>query len=311
MKPLLLFQGELATPLTVESDGAALSAFSTRAPLPGRKNEDGVGVIDLGERGVLAVVADGAGGHSLGDRASELAVRAVVRAASGSEDVRAGILSGFDAANAAVLNLGVGAATTLAVAHLSDQGLRTYHTGDSAIIVVGQRGKLKSQTIAHSPVGYAVEAGILDEAAAMNHDERHIVSNLIGTKEMRIEVGSLRPLSAFDTVVVASDGLFDNLAPEEVAELVRKGSLLDNATRLAAAAHARMERDQGPSKPDDLSFVILRARKRRSLGAKASRAASGAERPGTSPSALARRRVARAPALPRRRGRGRYSPAAG
>jgi serine/threonine protein phosphatase PrpC len=304
---LLLFQGELPSPMIVEAEGALLTAFSTKAPLPGRKNEDAVGVVDLGTRGVVAVVADGAGGHSLGDRAAELAVRAVVRLVIDAEDVRAGVLAGFDAANAAVLELGVGAATTLAVAHLSEHGLRTYHTGDSAILVVGQRGKLKSQTIAHSPVGYAIEAGVLDELDAMTHDERHIVSNLIGTREMRIEVGPLQPLNAFDTVVVASDGLFDNLGPGEVGELVRKGSLEENAKRLAAAAHDRMEQERVPSKPDDLSFVILRARhpKVRRSKSKRARAATPPGRPGTHPNALARRRACRGASRPRRRRRAR------
>jgi serine/threonine protein phosphatase PrpC len=234
-------------------------------------------------------------------------VRAVVRAVESAEDVRAGVLSGFDAANAAVLELGVGAATTLAVAHLSDQGLRTYHTGDSAIIVVGQRGKLKSQTIAHSPVGYAIEAGMLNEVDAMNHDERHIVSNLIGTKEMRIEVGPLQPLSAFDTVVVASDGLFDNLGLDEVRDLVRKGTPLDSATRLAAVARERMGQQELPSKPDDLSFVILRTQrlKERPARAKKTRPAIRVERPDTGPSALARRRASPPSGRPRRLRRGR------
>lgn len=261
MKPLLLFQGQLDAPVELETAAATVLAFSTPAPISGRKNEDGLAVMDLGPRGVVAVVADGAGGHSLGDRAAELAVRSVVRAVGDVEDVRAGVLAGFDQANAEVLELGVGAATTLAVAHLTEQGLRTYHTGDSAVLVVGQRGKLKLQTIAHSPVGYAIEAGVLDERDAMEHDERHIVSNLIGTREMRIELGPLRPLSALDTVVVASDGLFDNLGVDEVAGLVRSGALHDGATRLADAAMQRMGQSEKPSKPDDLSFVMMRSRR--------------------------------------------------
>lgn len=261
MKPLLLLQSELDAPLRVETRAADVATYSKTAPLPGRKNEDGVGVIDLEERGVVAVVADGAGGHSLGDRAAELAVRAIVACLNEAEDVQAGVLSGFDRANREVLELGVGAATTLAAVHIGDQGLRTYHTGDSAVIVVGQRGKLKLQTIAHSPVGYAIEAGVLDEADAMEHSQRHIVSNLIGTREMRIEIGPLQPLDAFDTVVVASDGLFDNLGPDEVSELVRTGPLEEAASRLAQAARERMGQADKPSKPDDLSFVLMRARR--------------------------------------------------
>jgi PPM family protein phosphatase len=262
LKPLLLFQGQLEGPVSLETAAVSVFAFSTPAPTSGgRKNEDGIGVVDLGPRGVVAVIADGAGGHALGDRAAELAVRSVVTAVGDADDVRAGVLAGFDAANAQVLDLGVGAATTLAVAHLTDQGLRTYHTGDSAVLVVGQRGKLKLQTIAHSPVGYAIESGMLDERDAMDHDERHLVSNLIGMREMRIELGPLHPLCVHDTVVVASDGLFDNLSPDEVAGLVRAGTLREGAVRLAGAVRERMGQNEKPSKPDDLSFVVMRGRR--------------------------------------------------
>jgi serine/threonine protein phosphatase PrpC len=104
----------------VETQTADVVAFSRTAPLPGRKNEDGIGIAELGARGVVAVLADGAGGHSLGDKAAELAVKAVVMAVADTDDddVRGGVLLGFDRANEAVLNLGVGAATTLAVVHL-------------------------------------------------------------------------------------------------------------------------------------------------------------------------------------------------
>jgi serine/threonine protein phosphatase PrpC len=87
------------------------------------------------------------------------------------------------------------------------------------------------------------------------------VSNLIGTREMRIELGPLHPLSLLDTVVVASDGLFDNLSPDEVADLVRAGALKDGAARLAGAVRERMGQNEKPSKPDDLSFVVMRSRR--------------------------------------------------
>ena len=49
--------------------------------------------------------------------------------------------------------LGAGSATTLAVAEVVGQTVRTYHVGDSPIWVFGQRGRLKLQTVPHSPVG--------------------------------------------------------------------------------------------------------------------------------------------------------------
>ena len=42
---------------------------------------------------------------------------------------------------------------------------------------------------------------------------------------MRIEIGPAVCLSQLDTVVIASDGLFDNLSIQEVVGSMRKGKL--------------------------------------------------------------------------------------
>lgn len=258
VNPLLLLRAQQETPLRWDTQSASVAAVSTPAPYPGRENEDGLALIDLAARGVVVALADGAGGHASGQRAADLALRAVVSAMEEAEDVQSAIMGAFDRANQAVLELSIGAATTLVVVHVADGRLRTYHAGDSGVIVVGQRGKLKLQTIAHSPVGYAIEAGVLKEEDAMGHSQRHIVSNLIGSHHMHIDVGSSRPLSPFDTVVIASDGLFDNLSVEEVSQVMRKGSLATASEKLVAAARERMQSTDKPAKPDDLSFVALR-----------------------------------------------------
>jgi serine/threonine protein phosphatase PrpC len=130
------------------------------------------------------------------------------------------------------------------------------------ILVVGQRGKVKLCTVSHSPVGYAVEAGLLDEKEAIHHEDRHLVSNIVGTPEMRIEVGRTLKLRPRDTLVLGSDGLFDNLHLEEVTAYVRKGPLPRAAEAVADACRRRMCEPQPdhPSKPDDLTFLLYRRR---------------------------------------------------
>ena len=109
-------------------------------------------------------------------------------------------------------------------------------------------------------MGYAVEAGWLPEDEALHHEDLHIVSNMVGSPEMRIEIGPTLSLRPRDTVLIASDGLFDNLPSQEVAELVRKGPLPEVAARLAAWCDQRMRAPEPgqPSKPDDLTFVLYR-----------------------------------------------------
>ena len=146
------------------------------------------------------------------------------------------------------------------MAEIQGRTVRPYHVGDSMVLVVGQRGKIKLQTVSHSPVGYAVESGMLDETEAMNHAERHLVSNIIGAADMRIEIGPTIELARFDTLLLASDGLFDNLHVDEIVQRVRKGPLKRVIRTLAEDCRRRMldAEDDQPSKPDDLTFVAFR-----------------------------------------------------
>lgn len=255
-------------------------------------NEDAAMVLTLGEgRGLLAI-ADGVGGQRLGAQAARAALEALEESihravssgvveqhpdaglstpeddrprpkrARGTEGgvLRESILTGFEAANRAVTALGVGAGTTLAAVEIDDACLRTYHAGDSMILVVGQRGKLKLQTVAHSPIGYAVEAGLMAEEEAIHHEDRHLVSNVVGSPDMRIDVGPVVRLRTRDTLLLATDGLFDNLRLDEVTSLIRKGPLPEVARRLGEAARKRMASPEGdgPSKADDLTFLLFR-----------------------------------------------------
>jgi serine/threonine protein phosphatase PrpC len=209
-------------------------------------------------------VADGFGGQPAGDQASRLALAAladaVAEAVSSGAEMREGILNGFEQANQAVCGLGLGAATTLAVAEIEGRWVRTYHVGDSAILIVGQRGKIKLQTVSHSPVGLAIEAGWLEETEAMHHEDRHLVSNMVGSTDMRIEIGSVLQLRPRDTLLLASDGLFDNLHLQEIVQIIRKGPL-DAAVRMLAdecEGRMRTPRPGFPCKPDDVTSVVFR-----------------------------------------------------
>ena len=251
----------------VETHGASvgeLAVFSARCPGEERANEDAAVAIPVADDALVLAVADGAGGGRAGERAAGLAVRALSRALAEARregfKLRTAILNGIERANEAVCALGVGAATTLAVAEIQGRSVRPYHVGDSLILLVGQRGKVKLETVSHSPVGFAVEAGVLDHGDAIHHEDRHLVSNVLGAPDMRIEVGSERPLAARDTLLLASDGLSDNLLVGEIAEHLRTGPLGSSLEGLTSTARRRMyaPNDDEPSKPDDLTVIGFR-----------------------------------------------------
>jgi serine/threonine protein phosphatase PrpC len=243
----------------------AAAVFSTPSPeKDGEDNEDAAGLIPFDGDSGLLVVADGMGGARGGAQASSTTLYemcAALESAHAQEtSLREAVMNGIESANREVSTLAIGAATTLAAVEIRRAVMRTYHVGDSGILVVGQKGKLKHQTIAHSPVGYALESGMLDERQALRHAERHVVCNVIGTPEMRIEVGPEIELAPRDTVLVACDGLFDNLSIAEIVETLRKGSLREAAQALVDTARERMagRRKEQLSKPDDLTLVAFR-----------------------------------------------------
>jgi len=174
--------------------------------------------------------------------------------------LRTAVLNGIEAANETVLALGNGSATTLTVVTIEGKVARSYQVGDSEAIVVGQRGRIRGQTMAHSPTGFAVEAGMLGKRAALHHEERHIVSNFIGTTDMRVDMGPGIRLNPRDTVLLASDGLTDNVHIHEITDLVRKGPLDTAVKAITSLAKRRMtvETMHQPSKPDDLSVILFR-----------------------------------------------------
>lgn len=257
---------DMDEPLLLPFAGGHLSYFTQRAPDKSGANEDALGLIPWGADGGVLAVCDGLGGQPAGKQASLLALQCLAERVVATPTDRAGglreaILDGIEQANRNIAALGVGAATTLALVEIHGRSVRSYHVGDSMILVTGQRGRIKLQTVSHSPVGYAVESGFLDAAAAMHHEERHLISNALGAPSMRIEIGSRIELAPRDTVLLASDGLFDNLHLPEIVEWMRCGPVKTGAKRLRSEAVERMRglRPALPSKPDDLSFILFRA----------------------------------------------------
>jgi serine/threonine protein phosphatase PrpC len=105
-----------------------------------------------------------------------------------------------------------------------------------------------------------MEAGLLDESAALQHVELNLVFNVVGSTDMRIEIGSELPLAPYDTLLLASDGLTDNLLQEEIIQTIRSGTLATRVRALTALVQGRMlNYEEGkPSKPDDYTAILFR-----------------------------------------------------
>ncbi len=261
----LFCASEFAAPQCFQLGPGMAAVFSRQSPFKAGPNEDAALLVRLDERRAVLAVADGVGGMPGAREAAQAALstlsQALCAAAPRPIPLREVILAGIERAHAAVGRLRQGGATTLALAEIDGRSVRSYHIGDSGILVVGQRGRLRFQTTFHSPVGYALEAGLLDEREAILHADRHLLSNALGHESMHVEVGVPLDLQPKDTVVIASDGLFDNLHTQEIAQRARRGRIEDAVSSLVELCRARMLDADGtlPSKPDDLTVVAYRA----------------------------------------------------
>ena len=249
--------------LAADIAGGRVRAFSTLSPDKPEDNQDAALMLQLDEDSALLAVADGAGGIAGGRRAARMALStlrdSVANAAPGEEGRRDAVIAGFEEANLAVIRATRGAATTLTAALVEGRMVQVFHVGDSVGLVTGQRSRVKMQTVAHSPVGFAIAAGYLTEEQAIYHPERHIVSNFVGTHEMLIEVGPRIRMAARDRILLASDGLTDNLHLAEILAHMRSGPLDGALDALVSRAGERMRmlKPTDPGKPDDIVVILF------------------------------------------------------
>lgn len=215
-------------------------------------NDDGALIAER-SGALLLAVADGVGGLPRGDEAARAALEALGAAFLAGERVE----DCFERANEAVRELR-GPASTLVVALIEDGTLHTFHAGDSQALVVGGRGRLKAETMPHTVVGHGTEAGLLEAEDAALHPERHIVTNVLGEKVLRLERTAWGPLAQRDVVLLASDGLFDNLTATDVAQRVHKGPLPAAVRRLVQETAEAMLSGREGTKPDDLTVLAWR-----------------------------------------------------
>lgn len=254
--------------------------FSTKALDKTTGNEDAALFGELAGGVRVLAVADGMGGQPAGAEAAATAIEAVRRAVERASEraerdsLRSAIFDAFEDANARLLDQGVGAGTTLVVVEVRDGAARAYHAGDSGALLVGQRGRVRLQTIPHSPVGYGVAAGMLEPDDTHHHDERHLLSNCVGSRDMRVEIGAPVRMAARDTLLLATDGVLENIERRELIEQIRSGPLLRAATELQARLRRTMagEDPRLPAHPDDATALLFRLQP----GASTDRARTGA-----------------------------------
>src|SRR5690554_1549195 len=175
------------------------------------------------------LVADGMGGHSFGDRASQSVV-ATFRSTLGTVDAPSpeSVVATIASANEALMamrepgNDSVSGTTLTGLALVSTvSGYRwmVFNVGDSRVYRWDGRA-LEQVTVDHSAVQELLDAGQITALEALSHPHRNVVTRAIGVHDEVDADVWLLPVTGKQTFLVCSDGLSRELADDQIAQIL-------------------------------------------------------------------------------------------
>lgn len=228
-----------------------------------REQQDRVDLLAHPRRGgtVLAVLADGMGGHSGGAMAAEqvlLKARQNFDCYAPASETPQALLAGI--INEAHLVIRLTRFTsekdphsTAVVLLLQPDRVDWAHCGDSRLYHF-RGADMVCRSEDHSVVGELMRKGRIDAAAANNHPRRNVLVSCLGSeREPKIEFGRAAPLLAGDSFVLCSDGLWGYFDDAELGAVVAAHSARDAAAQLVQGA-----RQRATGAGDNISLLIIK-----------------------------------------------------
>jgi len=211
-------------------------------------NEDYYGLFRFGSDEILALVADGMGGHASGEVASRLAVETiweVYEKERGDKDVLMALKSALEITNFTILQKSLekeewnGMGTTATALVLKEGQAFVGHVGDSRAYLL-RNSAISQLTKDHSLVERMVEQGLLNRDEANRHPQRNVIYQTLGVNR-DLEPELLGPIffSPHDTFLLCTDGLSNLVSDQEIMGMVRENSPQRACERLIDLANQR------------------------------------------------------------------------
>ncbi len=211
------------------------------------------------ERALLAVVADGMGGHQGGEVASELALDVICREfQTDNGNPGAALAWSVEQANRAIYSLArqrpdlQGMGTTCTALTLLGDFAWVAHVGDSRLYLI-RNGAIYQMTEDHSLVMEMVRKGTLSLEDARLHPERNVLSRALGTQQ-EVEVTGWEkpiPIQSGDHFLLCTDGLPTLLTDESIRDVVLSNEPAEACSRL-------IEMARHENAPDNVTVGIIR-----------------------------------------------------
>ncbi|HXW89091.1 MAG TPA: PP2C family serine/threonine-protein phosphatase [Terriglobales bacterium] len=212
------------------------------------------------DKGRLAVVADGMGGHEGGQDASRIAVDAIrqLYATSRVGNPQALLTAAFREAHERIHQFAAerpalrGMGTTATAIVLRANRLYYSHIGDSRLYMV-RGGRITRLTHDHSYVGSLVDNGFITSEEAETHPQRHILMAALGAGQEFAPESPEHPipLASGDVLVLCTDGLWGLVGDDELEQTVAGMRPADACRALVGLAKER-------GGPDNITVQVLR-----------------------------------------------------
>jgi PPM family protein phosphatase len=215
---------------------------------------------------MLAVLADGMGGHAGGALASRMACESFIRAYAGTPGSnRERLVEALQAANAAIAKtveanpMLSGMGSTLVGVTFGEEGVEWVSVGDSPLMLY-RRGEIAYLNEDHSlapELDRLAAAGEISEEEAKRDPRRHMLRSAVTGDDIDLVDFSRRPLRVEpgDYIILASDGL-QTLEQAEVARIVAAYAS-DGATAVANALIRAVEALRDPHQ-DNATVIAVR-----------------------------------------------------
>lgn len=232
-------------------------------------NEDSAAVFTLKDRAVLAVIADGMGGHQGGDFASSTALRLVGEAFEDIKDApfeqhsdwmewlkETALYVNRRLYNYASTNKELeGMGTTMEMVLIYDRTCFGVHIGDSRVYAIQDKA-ISQMTSDHSYVNVLVNSGEITEQEAKVHPQRNWIIKAVGSERFLEPDCYHFPLEDKMYILICSDGLSNKVSNDEIKQVVLADLTLKEKTR----SLVEMANKKGGE--DNISVILMHSPQR-------------------------------------------------
>ena len=197
--------------------------------------------------GHLFMVADGMGGHAVGDLASRIAVETLPHAYFKREatSIENRLRQAIMAANKAINDRGrenrefEGMGTTCSVLSLSDRGALAGHVGDSRVYRV-HKGHIEQLTFDHSLQWEMIRLGRATAENVELFHPRNVITRCLGPDPaVQIDIEGPFSVAAGDFFLLCSDGLTNHVTDSEIGQIVASLPPAESSRLLINLANCR------------------------------------------------------------------------